>query len=396
MYAPVDWEGPKDKEVLVSTITVKDPIKHGQNSQAFVSYLVVSNHSVRRRFQDFVQLYHWLVESYPQCIIPPLPGKHRLEYVTGDRFSKEFLDKRINGLQTFMDRIQRHPILSKSICLEKFLEADQMALVDTILIPKKQSIFDSVGELMINAFIKINQDQDYLNLTQTIQKSEKNLINIEKTNINAIKLQLDISKQYILLGSSIENLARMETQMEPILLKIGKGIQDFGEKYYQKIELEDLLYLNPLQDYLEYFNSVKSTLKSRDQKKLDVQELEKYLGKCYLERDGVLARGAQSGFGQFFKDYLIEFKGLDPEKVRLDKIQKLEEKVKNLIVARDEAVGVNEMFGKSVMDEMEGFNTNKVNDFKGYFDWKCKSEIEFHEEVIMVNSGRSILGENDG
>ena len=56
------------------------------------------------RFQDFIQLHRWLMESYPACIIPTLPGKAHSKYVIGDRFSKEFLDRRMVALQSFVDR----------------------------------------------------------------------------------------------------------------------------------------------------------------------------------------------------------------------------------------------------------------------------------------------------
>jgi sorting nexin-4 len=90
---------------MSNQVKISDPIKHGEGSQAFVSYLVTAEKQVRRRFQDFVMLHRWLSEVYPQCIIPPLPSKHRMEYVTGDRFSTEFLEKRMSALQCFVDRI---------------------------------------------------------------------------------------------------------------------------------------------------------------------------------------------------------------------------------------------------------------------------------------------------
>ena len=133
-------------------ITISDPIKHGEGSHAFVSFLVTSETQVRRRFQDFIMLHQWMGEEYPQLIIPPLPGKHRMEYVVGDRFGDEFLQRRKRGLQIFMDRIARHPILKTSPCLQKFLKVDQMAHVS---IPKKETVFENLGDFVLNAFSKI-------------------------------------------------------------------------------------------------------------------------------------------------------------------------------------------------------------------------------------------------
>jgi len=64
---------------------------------------------VRRRFQDFAFIREHLVKSFPACVVPPIPEKHRLgksifgneemdadilEYIKGDRFSPEFVEKR--------------------------------------------------------------------------------------------------------------------------------------------------------------------------------------------------------------------------------------------------------------------------------------------------------------
>jgi sorting nexin-4 len=44
-----------------------------------------------------------------------------LEYITGDRFSAEFVDKRRASLQRFLNRVIRHPILQSSSELRQFL-----------------------------------------------------------------------------------------------------------------------------------------------------------------------------------------------------------------------------------------------------------------------------------
>jgi sorting nexin-4 len=98
------WEGYLDVEV-------KDPVKELEHTKdAYVSYLVVGrvrnacssrescqadvmtllrdqtnlttfstrNPQARRRFQDFVFLRESLANDFPACVVPPLPGKHRL------------------------------------------------------------------------------------------------------------------------------------------------------------------------------------------------------------------------------------------------------------------------------------------------------------------------------
>ena len=124
-------------------ITISDPEKHGEGSSAFVSYLVKTetnlssfnqtNLAVKRRFQDFVSLQKQLTEMHPTCVIQPLPDKHRMEYLTGDRFSPEFIEKRRSSLQTYLERIARHPALQRSPAVKRFLEAEQMVLAVHIM-----------------------------------------------------------------------------------------------------------------------------------------------------------------------------------------------------------------------------------------------------------------------
>ena len=60
------------------------------------------------------------------CIVPPIPGKHRMEYITGDRFAPDFLEKRRSSLASHLSKIARHPILQKSLVLKRFLETDDL------------------------------------------------------------------------------------------------------------------------------------------------------------------------------------------------------------------------------------------------------------------------------
>jgi sorting nexin-4 len=111
---PADWNG------RWMGIQVKDPVKEHEGSKdQYVSYAVrtqVGGSSlrmicdadlqtnlpsfkggsfvVRRRFQDFNFLRDHLVKNFPACVVPPIPDKHRLEYIKGDRFAPEFVEKR--------------------------------------------------------------------------------------------------------------------------------------------------------------------------------------------------------------------------------------------------------------------------------------------------------------
>jgi hypothetical protein len=69
------------------SVLVGDPIKQGEGAEAYTLYLVTTARSegpttsVRRRFSDFVWLHKELLEEFPACIIPPIPGKQQMSAV---------------------------------------------------------------------------------------------------------------------------------------------------------------------------------------------------------------------------------------------------------------------------------------------------------------------------
>ena len=66
----------------LQTITISEPQKHGEGAAAFINYLVTCDLlKTRRRFQDFIWLYKTLSEEFPQCILPPAPGRHRMGFI---------------------------------------------------------------------------------------------------------------------------------------------------------------------------------------------------------------------------------------------------------------------------------------------------------------------------
>lgn len=88
-----ELEGTSDMFVsyLVTSASASAPSAHETDATTTTSPATTSS---RRRFQDFNFLRHALVKDFPACVVPPLPDKHRMEYVVGDRFSSEFIERR--------------------------------------------------------------------------------------------------------------------------------------------------------------------------------------------------------------------------------------------------------------------------------------------------------------
>lgn len=72
---------------------------------------------MERRYKHFVWLYERLKSKYSCICVPPLPDKSH-----ASKYGESFVEKRREKLQTWINRIARHPVLSQdSLSLHHFL-----------------------------------------------------------------------------------------------------------------------------------------------------------------------------------------------------------------------------------------------------------------------------------
>jgi sorting nexin-4 len=192
------WEG-------FLMVQVTDPRKEQEGTkEMFVSYGIRAETNLmhfqrtrmttRRRFQDFVFLREHLSKDFPACVVPPLPDKHRLEYFTGDRFSNEFLERRTQDLQLFLERICRHPTLQRAQLLRSFLESTEWQVdmhshtsLSSNLSQGGQhdgatgGILDSLSDTLLNAFSRVRKpDEKFEAMREQLERLEEGLSNSER------------------------------------------------------------------------------------------------------------------------------------------------------------------------------------------------------------------------
>ncbi|CAI5459062.1 unnamed protein product [Closterium sp. Yama58-4] len=108
------------------TKTMNERDGEGDGVNAYTSYRVTTKSPasdgevyVIRRFSDFEWLHDRLGDLYRGAIVPPLPDKNVVEKF---RFSREFVESRRRGLETFVRRVARHPVLGGAEELQHFLK----------------------------------------------------------------------------------------------------------------------------------------------------------------------------------------------------------------------------------------------------------------------------------
>ena len=93
-----------------------------------VSSCTEQNATAHHRYSEFESLRLNLSKLYPTLIIPPIPSKNTIgDYAVKQGRAKEdaaLIARRKRILQTFLNRLARHPILSNEHVFHRFLDGE--------------------------------------------------------------------------------------------------------------------------------------------------------------------------------------------------------------------------------------------------------------------------------
>ncbi|KAJ3314112.1 intercellular trafficking and secretion [Blyttiomyces sp. JEL0837] len=304
-----------------------------------------------------------------------------MEYITGDRFSPEFIEKRRLSLQSYLDRATRHPILQKSSALRKFLDSAEL-VPDTVA--RESHVLENLSDAFLNAFSKIRKpDERFTEFKEQLDKFEDNLITLERLHAKFIKIETELELDLLEFGSHISTLATMETQVTGPLTDFGNIVRNVCAVLRDKINSEELEYLSSIREYIGYCQSVKEVLRLRDQKQVDHEELSTYLQNSVTERDRTMnpQRGG-GGLASYINNKYQELKGVDQEKARQNKLIKLAGKIHELQEAVEVSNEVAIAFSHEVAREIDFFQSVKLVDWKGFMLDYAESQLTFHKKIL--------------
>lgn len=383
--------------------TVSSPQKEGEGTQnAYVSYLVTaetdfksfqsSHTSVRRRFTDFVFLYRTLAKEYPQCAVPPLPDKHNMSYVRGDRFGPEFTARRSFSLGRFLKRLTLHPVLRRATILTLFLESsDWNATMRSR--PNRGmsgseagsgSVLETWTDSFLNAFTKPHKtDKRFQDVNDRAGKLDDDLQTVSKTVARVAKREGDLESDYADLAVQFQKLAALEPGVQDELTRFAACAQNTSEGWKTIRDYTDQDYLGSLKDMEAYITSVKSLLKTREQKQLDFEGLTDYLTKAAQERDTLASHGSIGASG-FLRQKIEDVRGVDHEQSRRERQRKLEVQINRLTTEVENAKKTSEAFDEEVIKEISDFERIKAAEFRDTLGGLAEANIDFFSGNIAV------------
>ncbi|KAJ7597592.1 nexin sorting protein [Mycena floridula] len=405
-------EGPHDpKWEGYLTTSVKDPVKEmAETKDAFVSYLVSAktnlpifstpNPSSRRRFQDFVFLRDNLVKDFPACVVATLPGKHRLEYITGDRFSPEFMERRRMHLHRFLQRIARHPTLQRSALVRAFFESTEwnVYMHQHIAHPPgpepSPGIIDNISDTLLNAFSKVRKpDERFMAIRDNVDKFEDGLVVSERL-WNRVRTRTsdgnpesgeDLTADYHDLAVAVQGLGFLESGITDPLNHFSNTLLEFSALLRHTTQTTSDPFLTHMHSLLSFSHANRSVLRLRDQKQLDFEELSDYLSGVTTERDRLAAiisghAGSSGlGIGAYLKDRVDAIRGADDDRSRVERMRKLDIKIKELQDAVTTAHETSDAFSDETLREQIIFQHAKQAEMKEMFGNLAEGQIEFYK-----------------
>jgi len=373
-------ENVEAKQAPPFRVTVTDPEKKGEGMYQYICYKIntefinasgqKSNCSVVRRFSDFSWLYQQLYANYKGILIPPLPEKAIM-----GRFSGEFINERKRGLEQFLNRIAAHQDLSQSEDVLLFLHGDDVTLAAAR--DGKSQTFDSKG------FVTFFKDSvNAISNTFSVKEREKSQDDLDCDQITSYAEQLDtslssvhnniefllqkdksLSKNWSEFGVACKLLGRYETvqgedKLGAIFTQLGDTADKLSVLLTKKVEAENLMFREPIKDYVRIVGSVKAMMKTRN-----TAQVTYHSSLSTLEGRQAKLNNAQKVVGKEDKSTSLE-KSLTEAQASLDRDKEALERIT-----------------KTCISEAERFKNNKSVDIRKIILDFCNIQIEHSKKV---------------
>ena len=238
------------------------------------------NWFVNRRYSDFVWLREALCSLFPTTFIPQLPKKK----MGNRRFEEDFIEKRMKGLQFFLDEVLKNENLKSADPLVTFLSFERGFFEQQmkIIIPKNINVDSILGiKSFTGKIVVADLDNDffnnnnYFNTVTTFFNYQTELIKIIKDNLNNYNIHMVEACKHL---EEIENgFSKMSQYYSKA--NLAKDICNVFEQYQIFFKNWKRLHINQssiirskINEYLKYLKNNGYTLNELIQRQNTVQK----------------------------------------------------------------------------------------------------------------------------
>lgn len=263
-------------------------------------------------------------------------------------------------------------------------------------------IFDNFADTFVNAFTKVHKpDRRFIEVREKADKLDEDLNHVEKIVARVARREADLEADYVDLATQFRKLVPLEPEVEMPLQVFAASVDETSRGLKALKDHTDQNYLGSLRDMEAYILSVKSLLKTREQKQLDFEALVEYRNKAVSDRDSLVNNPSSayasnpltSSPASFIRSKMEDMRGVDHEQSRRERIRKLELRIDELTREVDSAKTTSEMFDEEVVREVADFERIKAVEFRDSLGALAENHIEFYQGVI--NTWERFISEMD-
>lgn len=149
------------------------------------------NWFVNRRYSDFVWLREALCSLFPTSFLPQLPKKK----MGNRRFEEDFIEKRLKGLQFFLDEVLKNELLKSADPLITFLSCGERGFFEQqmkIITPKMINVDSIIGiKSFTGKVVVADLENEYFINNASYFNNVENFFNLQSELISNIKDNLN-------------------------------------------------------------------------------------------------------------------------------------------------------------------------------------------------------------
>ncbi|XP_006462065.1 hypothetical protein AGABI2DRAFT_206241 [Agaricus bisporus var. bisporus H97] len=273
-------------------ILITDAQKTSVNaSSPYIVYVIRTRYAeARHRYSEFESFRQSLAKLYPTLIIPPIPSKNTIgDYAVKQSKAKEdanLISRRKRMLQTFLNRIARHPILSNEHVFHRFLDGEVSwtevlnsppisLLPKNILKAPSHNPTDQNASPAYNALSNPsaahplrNPDQRFLDSEAFTHKFANHVSGpMEKVTRRVIKRWTDYAQDHADLGATLNGFSLNETgTLSAAIEKTGQAADATYMSTTKLLQELEQNWAEPLHEYSQFAVIIKKLLAYRHQK----------------------------------------------------------------------------------------------------------------------------------
>ncbi|RCI04118.1 Autophagy-protein 20 [Rhizopus stolonifer] len=315
--------------------------------KSYIAYhLRIGDIETSHRYSEFESFRKALTLLHPALIVPPIPEKHSLvDYAALQakvRDDLAMVEKRKRMLQTFLNRVAKHPQLGKDHVFHRFLENNvtwsdvlhspplstlpknplQMVVSDDSQVPTHTSnpiLSSNLVPAPSAAYQLKNPDprfEESEKFTFRIANYMSN--NLDKSQRKVIRRLGELANDYAELGAVYNGFSLNETgAIANAIEKIGQAVDAGYTETGQMVTSLEGEFAEPIQEHAQFAQVIKQVLKFRHMKHVQVELTEAALED---KKDQLDSLESMENEARRLEEALTRNKTIGPNAVNVDEI----------------------------------------------------------------------------